>query len=48
MFIIPRQCRTLRHQVDLERGIIFLEMLVTADAFRAMASVKRRIDTEIC
>jgi hypothetical protein len=48
LFIIPRQCRTPRHQADLESGIIFLEMQVRADAFRAMASVKRRIDAEIC
>ncbi|MFT4562267.1 MAG: hypothetical protein ACI9BW_002011 [Gammaproteobacteria bacterium] len=39
---IPRQCASLRRQVDLERRIVFFDKLVKEGAFRAVAFIARR------
>jgi hypothetical protein len=39
---IPRQCASLRRQVDLERRIVFFDKLVKEGSFRTVAFIARR------
>ena len=45
LFNISRQCRALRRQLRLERGVVFSNELIKERAFRAMAHIHRRANT---